>query len=116
MASARFDDEGLDGGAHIVAVSGELDATTVGGLRRRLDDALADDHPRVIVDLSGVAHMDSSGLAVLLTAYQRAASLHGDIALVVTSDSLRRMFQIRGVDALFTLTATREEARAALAQ
>jgi anti-anti-sigma factor len=114
MARARFDDEILDGGAHIVVVSGELDLTSTGDLRRRLEAALTQGRPRLVVDLSNVTHMDSSGLAELLSAHQRAAGLHGGLALVVSSPAIRRTLEIRGVDGLFTLAATRAEALAAL--
>ena len=115
MARVSFDDENLDGGGHVVAVTGELDLASVGELRRRVDRALADGRPRLVVDLTATTHLDSSALAELLSAHQRAAGLRGGLALVVTSASIRRILEIRGVDGLFTIAATRDAARAALA-
>jgi anti-sigma B factor antagonist len=115
MARAHIDDETLDGGAHLVVVTGELDMASTGGLRRRCEAALLDHAPRLVVDLTAVTHMDSSGLAELLSAHQRAAGLHGRLALVVGSPAIRRMLEIRGVDGLFTIASTREDALAALA-
>jgi anti-sigma B factor antagonist len=113
MARARFDDQTLDGTAHLVVVTGELDMTSTGDLRRRLGTAFAH-HARVVIDLSGVTHLDSSGLAELLSAHQRALGLGGGLGLVVTSPAILRTLQIRGVDGLFEIAPTREAARAAL--
>jgi anti-sigma B factor antagonist len=115
MAETSFNDEVLDGGGHVIAVTGELDLTSVGDLRRRVDAALASGRPRVVVDLTGATHLDSSALAELLSAHQRAIGLRGGLALVVTTPAIRRILEIRGVDGLFTIAATRSEAHAALA-
>jgi anti-anti-sigma factor len=115
MGPASFDHEMLDGDVHLLVATGELDARSAGALRRRLDAALANGRPpRIVADLSGITHMDSSGLAALLTAHQRAADLRGGLALVITSEPIRRTLQVRGVDALFAIVWTREEALAAL--
>ena len=114
MARASFDDEMLDGGGHVVAVTGELDLASVGELRRRVNRAFADGRPRLVVDLSAATHIDSSALAELLSAHQRAIGLRGGLALVVTNESIRRILEIRGVEGLFTLAATRAAAHAAL--
>jgi anti-anti-sigma factor len=114
MAPATFDDASYDGGVHVVVVTGELDLTNVSELRRRAGSAFGDGEPRLVVDLAGVTHVDSSGLAELLELHQRARDLHGGLALVVTSQPIVRTLQIRGVDALFTVAPTRDEACAAL--
>jgi anti-anti-sigma factor len=110
MAPASFDDASYDDGVHIVAVAGELDLSNVAELRRRADGALANGPPRLVIDLGEVTHIDSSGLAELLAIHQRARDLSGALALVVTSASIRRTLQIRGVDSLFTLAETRDDA------
>jgi anti-sigma B factor antagonist len=114
MASVSSDDAAHAGGAHVVVVSGELDLSTVSGLRRQVDAALAAGATRLVVDLDDVTHMDSSGLAELLDALQRARLAGGGLALVVTSQPIRRTLQIRGVDGLFTVAESRRDAAAAL--
>src|SRR4051812_23132093 len=111
MPRARFDDDTLDGTAHLVVVTGELDMASAGDLHRRLVTAFSH-NTRVVIDLSGVTHLDSSGLAELLSAHQRALGLGGGLALVVTSPGILRTLQIRGVDGLFEIAPTREAARA----
>ena len=114
MASASSDDPTFDGGIHILAVTGELDVSNVGGLHRQIVTALDTGPARIVVDLTGTTHMDSSGLAELLAAHQRALDAGGALALVITSPGIRRTLEIRGVDGLLTIAATREEALARL--
>jgi anti-sigma B factor antagonist len=100
--------------AHVLVLTGELDLSTVGGLRRQVDAALERGARRLVVDLTAVTHMDSSGLAALLDALQLTRRAGGGLALVVTSRPIRRTLEIRGVDGLFTIAPTTEAAAAAL--
>jgi anti-anti-sigma factor len=68
----------------------------------------------VIIDLSGLGHLDSSGLAELIGAHQRAGDLHGRVAIVLGSPAIRRTLEIRGVDGLLVLAGSRAEALAAV--
>jgi anti-sigma B factor antagonist len=116
MTSTGIDDERLDGSTHVVVVTGELDMRNVRDLRRRILAAMGDGCLRIVVDLGGVTHMDSSGLAALIEARQRAVELHGGVALVVGTPHIARTLEIRGVRDLFILAGSRGEALAALGQ
>lgn len=115
MNDASFYDEALDASTQLLAVSGELDIATVGHLRRRIDAAFASGPPQLVIDLSGVSHMDSTGLAELISAHQRAMELRGRLVLVVTSPAILRTLEIRGVVGLFTVASSRDHARETLA-
>jgi anti-sigma B factor antagonist len=115
MDGVQIDDEAWDPSGQLIAVSGELDLNNVSGLRRRLEVAFAEGPPRVVVDLGGVTHMDSTGLAELISAHQRAMDLDGRLVLVVPSAPIRRTLEIRGVVNLFTVVESRDRAREALA-
>jgi anti-anti-sigma factor len=115
MDDAQFRDEALDASTHILAVSGELDLNSVDHLRRRIEAAFAGGPPQLVIDLSAVTHMDSTGLAELISAHQRAMELHGRLVLLVTSPPIRRTLEIRGVSSIFTIVDSRDGARAALA-
>ena len=111
MDGAQIEDEGWDASSQLLAVSGELDLTSVRDLRRRLQSAFASGQARIVIDLSQVTHMDSTGLAELISAHQRALELEGKLVLVVTSSSIRRTLEIRGVVNLFTIVDSRDGAR-----
>ena len=60
-----------EGAATVVRPQGEIDVRTVPALRRALDDAFAAGGADLVVDLSAVTFIDSSGLGALLGRYRR---------------------------------------------
>jgi anti-anti-sigma factor len=97
----------------IVEVSGEVTFTNVGGLGAQLEAAL-ETARTIIVDLSGVSFIDSSGLSALLTASARARERGGSLALVLGDGEPPSIFRFRGVDRLLALYPSRDAALAAV--
>jgi anti-anti-sigma factor len=58
--------------------------------------------------------MDSSGLAALIDSHQLAEARGGRLALVISSESVRRTVEVRGLDRLFTIAESRDGAVAAI--
>jgi anti-sigma B factor antagonist len=115
MDGPHFDDAALGASAQLLAVTGELDLSNVSDLRRRIESAFASGPPQLVIDLSQVTHMDSTGLAELISAHQRAMELHGRLVLVVSSAAILRTLEIRGVANLFAIVDSRARARDLLA-
>lgn len=91
-------------GTALLDVHGEIDTLTAPPLERALLDLLSDPGPdRLVVDLSGVTFLASSGLAVLLRAAHRAAERELRLRLVTSSRAVRRPLQITGSDQLFDM-------------
>jgi anti-sigma B factor antagonist len=104
-----------DGPAPVLSVVGELDMEVSPQLRRRLVE-LTERHPEtIIVDLSEVNFMDSSGLAVLSSIRMRIKPTGGRLVLVVAHPPVARLFQLSAMDKLFTIGPTRDEAIGLLA-
>jgi anti-anti-sigma factor len=97
----------------IVEVSGEVTFSNAGGLGARLEGALAR-AAHIVVDLSDVSFIDSSGLSALLTASARARERGGSLALVLGDGDPPSIFRFRGVDRLLALYSSRDAALAAL--
>jgi anti-sigma B factor antagonist len=112
MRPAAFEGETRDETIQLLAVTGELDMASSGELRRLVESALHSGRNCVVIDLDGVTHMDSSALAALITAHQLTQDRGGRLALVISSASARRTLEVRGLDRLFTIEATREAALA----
>ena len=110
MGPAAFEDQSLDGSLELITVAGELDLSNSTELRRRVHRAVRDGRNRIVVDLSGLTHMDSSGMAALIDAHQLAEARGGRLALVITSESVRRTVEVRGLDRLFTMAMSRDDA------
>jgi anti-sigma B factor antagonist len=101
-------------GAAGVAVRGELDMSTAPLLAESLDAAIRDSTGPFVVDLTKLAFLDSSGVNVLLRA--RALLGRGDreIVVVCPPGQVRRVLELVGIDDLFAIYGTREEAAASL--
>ena len=92
-------------GTVLLAVDGEIDTLTAARLQAGLDEAVAagTDGSRIVVDLSGVTFLASSGLAVLIGAARRLAGLGSRLHLVAASRAVTRPLQVTGADALFDI-------------
>jgi anti-sigma B factor antagonist len=99
----------------VLVVSGELDL----GSSPRLRDAavrqlLAGDR-RLIIDLTGLEFLDSTGLGVIVAVLKRARTLGAELHLVIGRERVRAPFQITGVDGLLPIHDDLDAALAAAA-
>ena len=94
-----------DRGVVIAEVTGDIDISTVSGLRERLL-GLADSEQPLIVDLNGVSFIDSTGLGVLVAAARRADTHGGSLHAVCSRPPTRKLLWMTGVDRRIPLTAT----------
>ena len=110
----RFAIETSEAGGHLVlAVRGDVDIATAPVLRERLTQVLA--NPRsVIVDLDGVGFMDSTGLGVLVAAYNRAVATGAMLVLSRPQRIVRNALRLVQVDAVIHVYDTLDEAAAGL--
>jgi anti-sigma B factor antagonist len=92
-------------GAVIAAVTGEIDISTVAQLRERLYE-LADNGGTLIVDLNGVAFVDSAGLGALVGTARRIAGHGGSLLAVCAQPQPRRLLWMTGMDKRIPLSAT----------
>jgi anti-sigma B factor antagonist len=100
-------------GVVVVEVAGEVDVYTAPTLRQHLRDATGGTAPRVVVDLSEVNFLDSTGLGVLVGAMGRVREADGSMRLVVSSDHILKVLRITGLDALIPVDADAAAAVAA---
>jgi anti-anti-sigma factor len=91
------------GSTVVLTVRGELDLRTVPTLRARLAEALATGHGAVVVDLTGVAFMDSTGLATLLNALRRLTRAGRRLVLTCGDGPVRRMLHLTHLLGTFTV-------------
>ncbi|MFG2307227.1 STAS domain-containing protein [Streptomyces sp. NPDC048566] len=84
-------------GVVLVAVAGELDVETAPALRNRLADLVREGHRHLLLDLSEVPFMDSSGINALLMAHDEAGRAGGGICLVSPAPVVRRVLDLTGV-------------------
>jgi anti-sigma B factor antagonist len=81
-------------GVELVLVGGELDIATASRLISVLNSSVAEAIKAVVVDLTDVGFMDSTGLALLINARRRLALRRKGFAVVCPPGPLRRVFEI----------------------
>lgn len=89
----------------IAEITGDIDISTVGGLRERLL-GLADSGQPLIVDLNRVDFIDSAGLGVLVAVNRRVTQRGGSLHAVCSRPPTRKLLWMTGVDRRIPLTAT----------
>jgi anti-sigma B factor antagonist len=102
-----------DRGVVIAEVTGDIDMSTVAGLRERLL-GLADSGQPLIVDLNRVSFIDSAGLGALIGVARRADVRGGSLHAVCSRPQTRKLLWLTGVDRRIPLTNTVDEARTLL--
>jgi anti-sigma B factor antagonist len=93
------------GGTAVVAFEGEVDLEHSPTARRVLLDCV-EEGSDVIVDMSAVAYIDSSGIASLVEALQTARRKHTRFSLAAVSPAAMRVFQLARLDRVFTIHPT----------
>ncbi len=99
------------GASCTIALDGEVDVYTSPQLRQELTSVLDSGCLHVVVDLERLGFIDSSGLGVLVSALRRVKERGGTLRLVCTKDSILKIFRITGLDKVFPLFTSVDEAR-----
>jgi anti-sigma B factor antagonist len=115
LSDFGLSDEAVDEHTHVVAPRGEVDAVTAPQLGRRLLGLADEGKTRVVVDLSHVTFMDSTGIGVLLNAVRQLAMRKGGMVLVCPTERILRPFQITGLMGHLRIFGSREQALGGLA-
>lgn len=98
-------------GEHTVLdVGGEVDVYTAPKLREKLVELVGNGHHRLIVDMTKVEFLDSTGLGVLVGGLKRVRSHEGSLALVCDQERILKIFRITGLTKVFPIYDSLDEA------
>ncbi|MDP9296255.1 MAG: STAS domain-containing protein [Actinomycetota bacterium] len=103
-------DSRQEGDWTVLDVKGEVDLYSSPTLRERIIELVDDGHTRLIVNLQEVGFMDSSGLGVLVGALKRLNERDGKLILVCPEGSPLKVLTITGLDKVFPIYASLDEA------
>jgi anti-sigma B factor antagonist len=87
----------------VVSVFGEVDVATAPELKERLTGLVNEGRVKLVLDLSGVDFLDSTGLGMIVSALKRARTHGGDLSIVCTESRITRLFEITGLDKALTV-------------
>ena len=94
-----------ESGCTVVAVAGEVDVYTAPTLDEALSATIAEGNTCVVVDLTAVDFLDSTGLSVLVKALKRIREADGSLDVVVSADRVAKVFRLTGLDKVIPLHA-----------
>jgi anti-sigma B factor antagonist len=106
--------EQLNGDAHVISLSGEVDLYTAPEFKQKLLDVIAGGARSVIVDFTDTTFIDSTTLGVLVSGVKRLREAGGQLSLVCGDRNITKIFEITGLDRVFPIHQTRSEAVAEL--
>ncbi len=98
------------GDAGVLSLRGEIDVYTAPLLRQALVDLIGEGATNVVVDMSQVDFLDSTGLGVLVEGLKRVKTRGGEFGLVVTQDKILKIFDITGLNKAFPIHPSLDEA------
>ena len=102
--------EQLGDGAYLISLSGEVDLYTAPDFKQQLLQEIGDGAKQVIVDFSETTFIDSTTLGVLVGGVKRLRPNGGQLSLVCSDRNITKIFEITGLDRVFTIYPTRVEA------
>lgn len=106
----------IDDGIRVIAVRGELDLSTAPALEGPLEQAVSPGDASVLIDLTECEFIDSTGIAMIVRAWQHLEG-NGDgtrVAICSDNDQVRRVLEVTGLELSIAIHSSREEALAAL--
>jgi anti-sigma B factor antagonist len=104
--------ESVDDATYVIALAGEVDLYTAPDFKQQLLDVIANGAKDVIVDFSDTTFIDSTTLGVLVGGVKRLRAQDGQLSLVCSDRNITKIFEITGLDRVFTIYPTRDEALA----
>jgi anti-sigma B factor antagonist len=96
--------------AYVIGLAGEVDLYTAPEFKQQLLDVIAQGGKNVVVDFTDTTFIDSTTLGVLVGGVKRLRSNDGQLALVCSDRNITKIFEITGLDRVFTIYPTRQEA------
>lgn len=112
----HIDDHEIDADTHVIELGGEIDLYTAPEFKERMVQLIDDGKKRIVVDLTDATFIDSTTLGVLVGGVKRLRPAGGTLALVCTDQNIAKIFEITGLDRVFPIHETRDDALSAAAE
>lgn len=100
----------------IFTLSGRLiDQSEANDLMASVEDEIKAGNSKILMDLSGLRYMNSTGLRVMINALTKTRNAGGEAVIANVSEAVKQLFLVTKLDTIFTIAATKEEALEKLA-
>jgi anti-sigma B factor antagonist len=111
----NIQDEEIDSETHVIELGGEVDLYTAPEFKERLVELIESGKTKIVVDLSDATFIDSTTLGVLVGGVKRLRPAGGSLALVCSDQNITKIFEITGLDRVFPIHETRDQALSSVA-
>lgn len=98
----------MDTNIKVIQPAGVLDGNQTHQLRGELNDGIGTGARLILVDLTHVTFMDSSGLAALVTAFKTVRSAGGKLCVCSMNQQVRMLFELTSMDRVFEIFTDQE--------
>ena len=102
--------EQLSDDSYVISLAGEVDLYTAPEFKQQLLEVIGQGGKQVVVDFSNTTFIDSTTLGVLVGGVKRLRTNDGQLSLVCSDRNITKIFEITGLDRVFTIYPTRDEA------
>src|SRR5213079_1860346 len=106
--------EQLSEDRYVISLAGEVDLYTAPEFKQQLLEVIAQGGKEVVVDFTNTTFIDSTTLGVLVGGVKRLRTNDGHLTLVCSDRNITKIFEITGLDRVFSIYGSREEAVAAI--
>lgn len=97
-------------GVPVLHVAGEIDIYTAPSFKEAINELISAGHNHILIDMTEVAFMDSSGFGTLLSASKPLRPIGGSLSLVGCNEAITRMLEITRLNTLVPVYNNRDEA------
>lgn len=94
----------------VLEVAGEIDLHSAPQVRNNINTRLEEGQTQIAMDLAGVEFIDSSGLAALISGQKKAVEASGSLVLVSPTEPVKRALSVTGLDKIFKIYGSLDEA------
>jgi anti-sigma B factor antagonist len=102
--------EQLGDDGYVISLAGEVDLYTAPEFKQQLLEVIGNGGKQVVIDFTNTTFIDSTTLGVLVGGVKRLRTNGGQLSLVCSDRNITKIFEITGLDRVFTIYGTRDEA------
>jgi anti-sigma B factor antagonist len=106
----------LSGDVYVISLSGEVDLYTAPEFKQQLLEVIGNGGKEVVVDFTDTTFIDSTTLGVLVGGVKRLRPNGGRLSLVCSDRNITKIFEITGLNKVFDIYESRDEAIASVGQ
>jgi anti-sigma B factor antagonist len=98
---------------HIIAIKGDVDASSSIILDNALEKAINENQPKILIDCTELNYISSPGIGVFTSRLDDCENVNIKLVLFSMSEKVQNVFRILGLDQLIKIVSTKDEAKSA---